>query len=108
MKRLPTSVIQRVDTSQVLSFSWQGQPMQGLVGDSVASGLFANDVRIFSRSLKYHRPRGLYSLDGESANCLVNVNGECNVRAETSLLKQGARVTAQNYAGSVAAAAPPQ
>ncbi len=101
MKRLPTSATQRVDTSQVLSFSWQGQPMQGLVGDSVASALFANGVRIISRSLKYHRPRGLYSLDGESANCLVNVDGECNVRAETSLLKQGARVTAQNYAGSV-------
>jgi sarcosine oxidase subunit alpha len=53
------------------------------------------------RSLKYHRPRGLYSMDGESANTLVNVDGECNVRAETTYLSEGMKVSAQNYAGSV-------
>ena len=83
------------------SFTWQGRPYTGLAGDSVASALFANGVRIVARSLKYHRPRGLYSLDGESANTLVNIDGECNVRAETTLLKNGMAVTAQNYSGSV-------
>jgi sarcosine oxidase subunit alpha len=101
MKRLSTITTQRVDASEVISFSWQGHQMKGLAGDSVASALFANDVRIFSRSLKYHRPRGLYSLEGESANCLVNVDGECNICAETTLLKKDARVTPQVYTGSV-------
>ncbi|MCD4722234.1 MAG: (2Fe-2S)-binding protein, partial [Desulfobacula sp.] len=81
--------------------SWEGQSFTGFEGDSVASALFANGVKIFSRSLKYHRPRGLYSMDGESANTMVNINGECNARSETTLLSQGDRVTAQNYWGSV-------
>lgn len=101
MTRLPRTRMQKIDPGTQLGFSWQKKPMQGLKGDSVASALFANGVRIFSRSLKYHRPRGLYSLDGESANTLVAIDGECNVNAETTLLKEGLQVTAQNTCGPV-------
>jgi len=101
MNRLSPTPIQKVDQQTVLNFSWQGKPMTGLKGDSVASALFANGIRIFARSLKYHRPRGLYSLDGESGNTLVNIDGECNVRAETTPLKDGMRVTPQNSLGPV-------
>jgi len=101
MSRLPHSPTQRIDRGKELAFSWQGRPMKGFKGDSVATAMFSNGVRIFSRSIKYHRPRGLYSLDGESANTLVNIDGECNVNAETTLLREGMRVKAQNYLGSV-------
>ncbi len=101
MSRLPRTAMQKIDSSTQIRFSWQGKAMQGLAGDSVASALFANGVRIFSRSLKYHRPRGLYSLDGESANTLVAVDGECNVNAETMLLRDGMQVSPQNTCGPV-------
>ena len=101
MTRLAQSPTHKIDPAKEVNFTWQGKAMKGLAGDSVASALFANGVRIVGRSLKYHRPRGLYSMDGESGNTLVNVNGECNVRAETTALKEGMQVTAQNYAGKV-------
>ena len=101
MTRLPQSDTQKIDRNSSLSFTWQGRSFEGLAGDSVASALYASGIRIFGRSLKYHRPRGLYSLDGESANTLVNINGQCNVRSETTLLESGVRVKAQNYRGSV-------
>ena len=101
MTRLEPAPTQRIDRNKELRFSWQGRPMRGLAGDSLATALLANGVRIFGRSLKYHRPRGLYSLDGESANTLVAVDGECNVRAETTLLREGMAVTAQNSSGPV-------
>ena len=50
-------------------------------GDTVASALFRAGVRVFSRSFKYHRPRGLYCLTGDCPNCLVTVDGEPCVRA---------------------------
>lgn len=73
--------------------------MTGFQGDSVAAALYANGVRIFSRSLKYHRPRGLYSLDGEAANTLVSINGVPNESAERTLLRTGMQVSAQNVNG---------
>ena len=99
MNRLPEFPTQRIDRGQVVSFSYLGQPMTGLGGDSVAVGMYDNGVRIFSRSLKYHRPRGLYSLDGESANTLMNIDGIPNENAGTKRLRDGMAVSAQNVRG---------
>ncbi|MFZ0450715.1 MAG: 2Fe-2S iron-sulfur cluster-binding protein [Desulfatiglandaceae bacterium] len=101
MTRLPSAPTEKIDRSKTVAFKWQGIPMNGLKGDSVASALFANGVRIVSRSLKYHRPRGLYSLDGESGNTMVNIEGECNVRAENTPLREGMNVLPQNTLGRV-------
>ena len=100
MKRLAHLPTLRVDPARRLSLTFEGRPYQGYAGDTIATALFADGVRIFGRSLKYHRPRGLYSLDGECSNTCVAVDGIPNVRAETTLLKDGMRVTAQNVKGS--------
>jgi sarcosine oxidase subunit alpha len=70
-----------------------------VAGDTVASALYANGVRVFARSLKYHRPRGLYSLDGECSNTMMEVDGIPNVRTENTLLKHGMTVKEQNVVG---------
>jgi len=100
MKRLAHLPTLRIDPARRLSLTFEGRPYQGYAGDTIATALFADGVRIFGRSLKYHRPRGLYSLDGEGSNTCVAVDGIPNVRAETTLLKDGMRVTAQNVMGS--------
>ena len=73
--------------------------MTGFEGDTVASALYANGVRIFGRSLKYHRPRGLYSIDGESSNTFVEIDGVPNECAETTPLRDAMSVGAQNVRG---------
>ncbi len=100
MSRLPQAPTQRMKRDSKLEFRYLGRPMTGCEGDSVASALYANGVRIFSRSLKYHRPRGLYSLDGESANTMMTIDGVPNENAERTLLRAGMRVSAQNVSGS--------
>ena len=97
LTRLPTL---RVAPEKSLTFTYRGRKQQGLSGDTLATALFANGVRIFSRSLKYHRPRGLYSMDGESANTYMAVDGEPNVCAETTPLREGMTVRPQNVKGS--------
>jgi sarcosine oxidase subunit alpha len=100
MVRLPEAPTQRVDREREIVFNYNGKPVKGLEGDTIATALFANGVRIFSRSMKYHRPRGLYNLDGYSSNCLMGVDGEPNVRACRTPLRQGMTVKAQNVVGS--------
>ena len=97
MNHLPTL---KIDTTQKISFMHKGKKIYGTKGDTIATALFANGVRIFGRSLKYHRPRGLYSLDGESSNTLMEVDGIPNVRCENTLLKEGMVVEEQNVKGS--------
>ncbi|MFH0997265.1 MAG: 2Fe-2S iron-sulfur cluster-binding protein [Pseudomonadota bacterium] len=97
LNHLPTL---RVNPSEKISVHYRKKTFTGIGGDTVATALYANGVRIFSRSLKYHRPRGLYSLDGECSNTCMSVNGIPNVRTETTLLKADMRVDAQNVKGS--------
>ena len=90
----------RINPSEMISFTYRGKSYKGFEGDTVATALFANGVRIFGRSLKYHRPRGLYSLDGECGNTCMEVDEVPNVRAENTLVKDGMRVKAQNVVGT--------
>ena len=55
--RLPQRPGEIIDRTQSLNFSWNGKHLSGYAGDSIASALLANDQRIVSRSMKYHRPR---------------------------------------------------
>ena len=100
MNRLQDLPTLRIEPSEHRSLAYKGKSFQGLAGATIATALFANGIRVFSRSLKYHRPRGLYSLDGECSNTCMEVDGIPNVRTETILLKDGMRVKAQNVKGS--------
>ncbi|WP_419661640.1 SoxA:sarcosine oxidase, subunit alpha [Desulfosarcina variabilis str. Montpellier] len=97
LNQLPTL---RIDPSEKRTLNYRGKTIQGVAGDTVATALFAGGVRIFARSLKYHRPRGLYSLDGECSNTCMDVDGIPNVRTENTLLEDGMAVKAQNVVGS--------
>ena len=84
-----------------MSIEFEGREVTIQPGDSLASALYRDGVRVFSRSFKYHRPRGLYCLSGDCANCLITVDGEVNVRACQCAAKDGMTVTRQNAWPSV-------
>ena len=62
-----------IDRSSPLSFEFDDKSYSGFKGDTLASALLANGVRLFGRSFKYHRPRGLMALGPEEPNALVSV-----------------------------------
>ena len=87
---------QLVDRSSVLHFTFGGRPVAAHPGDTVASALYASGVRVYSRSFKYHRPRGLLCVAGHCPNCLMTVDGVPNVRACTEPARAGMDVRHQN------------
>jgi sarcosine oxidase subunit alpha len=56
-----------------LAFRFNGRPLQGLRGDTLASALLANGVHLVGRSWKYHRPRGIMAAGVEEPNALVQL-----------------------------------
>lgn len=85
-----------IDRARSLSFTFDGRPMTGHAGDTLASALVANDVRLVGRSFKYHRPRGILTAGSEEPNALVTVEGTPNSRATTLELTDGMAATSQN------------
>ena len=47
------------DSTEKFTFQFDGQTIEARDGDTVASALYRAGHRIFTRSFKYHRPRGL-------------------------------------------------
>jgi sarcosine oxidase subunit alpha len=85
-----------IDRSRRLPFSWDGRRYVGYEGDTIASALAAAGVRVFSRSFKYHRPRGLLTASFLDPGCTVQVGEEPNVRGGGRPLVAGMEVRPQN------------
>ena len=102
--RLPSGGL--IDRTQRITFSFDSRTYTGLQGDTLASALVANGVRLLGRSFKYHRPRGLLSAGSEEPNALVELRSgahrEPNTRATTIELFSGLDATSQNRWPSLA------
>src|ERR1700682_2089640 len=99
--RLATQPGEGINRDQPVSFTFAGAPVSGFAGDTIGSALYAGGRRVFSRSFKYHRPRGLMCCTGDCPNCLMTVDGVPNVRVCVEPLRAGADVRAQNVRGSL-------
>ncbi|MEM9580221.1 MAG: sarcosine oxidase subunit alpha family protein [Pseudomonadota bacterium] len=90
----------QIDRARALRFTFDGKSYAGHQGDTLASALLANGVRLMGRSFKYHRPRGPLTADSSEPNALVELrNGarqEPNTRATTIELFDGLDANSQN------------
>ncbi|HUR44045.1 MAG TPA: sarcosine oxidase subunit alpha family protein [Aestuariivirga sp.] len=90
----------RIDRARKIQFSFDGKQMTGFAGDMLASAVMANGQRLFGRSFKYHRPRGVVGLGSEEMNALVGVGDgarhEPNLRATQVDLYDGLIAISQN------------
>ena len=92
--RLPPQPGERLDRSSIVGFTFDGRPVSAFAGDTLGSALYADGRRVFSRSFKYHRPRGLLCCSGRCPNCLMTVDGVPNVRVCVEPVREGADVRA--------------
>ena len=96
--RLPSGGL--VDRSRTIWFEFDGQDFAGHPGDTLASALLANGVRLTGRSFKYHRPRGILTAGSEEPNALVELRTgprrEANTKATMVELYNGLEASSQN------------
>lgn len=65
-------------------------------GETVGAALHAAGERVLMRSIKYHRPRGLFCNAGKCASCLMRIDGTPNVRACVTPVRDGMKIESQN------------
>ena len=68
-----------------------GEAIEARDGDTVAAALLRARITTFTRSIKYHRPRGPFCLAGSCGQCLMRVDGvpslpSCQVRAQEGMI----------------------
>lgn len=95
----------RIDRERPLPFRFEGHDYVGYAGDTLASALLANGVRLVGRSFKYHRPRGIMGFGAEESNALIQLGRGArtapNLRATEIRLHAGLEANAVNCWPSV-------
>ncbi len=96
--RLPTGGV--IDRGEARLFVFDGKTYRGYAGDTLASALLANGIRLVGRSFKYHRPRGILTAGSEEPNALVELRDgarrEPNTKATVAELYDGLQATSQH------------
>ena len=79
-----------------IRFSLDGDALEGQEGDTVAAALLRAGVTTFTRSIKYHRPRGPFCFAGSCGQCLLRVEGVPSLLSCRTRLTEGMRCERQN------------
>ncbi|MGL5011108.1 MAG: 2Fe-2S iron-sulfur cluster-binding protein, partial [Paracoccaceae bacterium] len=89
-----------IDRTKPLRFRFDGRDYAGYHGDTLASALLANGVKLMGRSFKYHRPRGVMTAGSEEPNALVEILDGAqqtpNTRATVQEVYDGLEARSQN------------
>ena len=93
-ERLSAGPGEALNRDRRITITVDGRSIPAFDGDTVGSAMAAAGVTTFSRSFKYHRPRGLSCMTGACPNCLVTVDGVPNVRACLEPVRPGMTVAA--------------
>ncbi|MEM8850314.1 MAG: sarcosine oxidase subunit alpha family protein [Pseudomonadota bacterium] len=90
----------QIDRAKPLTFTFDGQTIPAVQGDTVASALLANGIRLMGRSFKYHRPRGPLTADSAEPNALITTHTGAhaipNTRATVQEVFDGLTTRSQN------------
>jgi sarcosine oxidase subunit alpha len=95
MRRLPP------ENRPELTIDYEGHPVSAREGEPAACALLAAGETVFSRSIKYHRPRGPFCMAGSCSNCLMRIDGVPNRFACQIPVRAGMRIERQNAYPSV-------
>ncbi len=89
-----------IDRSSTIRFTFDGVSYNAYQGDTLASALIANGVKLVGRSFKYHRPRGIFGIGVEEPSAMVQLRSgarwEPNLRATEIEVFDGLEAVSQN------------
>ena len=74
-KRITSHPILEIPEKPPVTFSWNGEPLQGYKGEMISSALFANGIQVFGHHAKDDSPQGIYCANGQCSQCMVKADG---------------------------------
>lgn len=79
-----------------VTFSFDGEPLEGYEGEPVAVALKAAGVMTHRYTGKKHEPRGIFCAIGRCTDCVMVVDGVPNTRTCITPLAEGMSIRTQD------------
>ncbi len=94
--RLESHPIVDFKRGKEVTIYFNGKPIKAYEGETIAAALYAAGVRVFSRSFRFHRPRGFFCAIGKCSQCMMEVDGVPNIRTCKVYVRDGMEIKTQN------------
>ncbi|MEL7565790.1 MAG: FAD-dependent oxidoreductase [Dehalobacterium sp.] len=95
MERINNHPILQFSKGKKVTFSFEGQKLEGYEGEPIAASLHAAGIRVLHESAHMNRARGFFCAIGNCSSCLMKVDGVPNIRVCVELLREGMFVQRQ-------------
>jgi predicted molibdopterin-dependent oxidoreductase YjgC len=99
--RIDQHPVLKFNRGEKINFNFDGSEISGYEGETIAAALHAAGVRVLSHSIERNRPRGFYCAIGNCSSCMMEVNGEANVKVCVTMLEEGMTVRTQEGKGEL-------
>ncbi|MEO0082656.1 MAG: (2Fe-2S)-binding protein [candidate division WOR-3 bacterium] len=93
--RIVQHPIIRFERGAAVRFFFEGKPVIGYTGETIAAALVANGIRVFRHTEKMNRPRGFFCAVGKCSSCLMVVDGRPNTMVCMEPVRPDIRVERQ-------------
>ncbi len=99
--RLEEHPILDFDRGEKVTFTFNGEPLEGYTNESIGAALHAAGIRQLRHSPVMDRPRGLFCAIGNCSSCFMTVDGQPNVKVCVTKVREGMQVEEQHGRGVV-------
>jgi len=89
--RIHTHPILEILERENVKFRWIGVEIHALLGDTIASALHAQGIKVFGYHPRDHSPQGLFCANNQCSQCLVMADGRL-VKACMEMVEEGMQV----------------
>lgn len=96
--RIKKHPVLKFEDKKEVEFIFEGKKYKGYDGEPIAAALHDNGIRVLRHD---HRPRGFFCAIGNCSSCLMEVNGEPNVRVCVEELRDGMVINMQEGNGKL-------
>ena len=95
MRVIEHPILGDLEDKKKVTLYYNGEPIEALEGEPIASALMNAGIRVFRTTAKRHEPRGIFCAIGRCTDCVMIVDGKPNVRTCITPLAAGMHVQTQ-------------
>jgi predicted molibdopterin-dependent oxidoreductase YjgC len=66
-----------------------GKKIEAFEGETIASAMFASNMKVNRKTAIYHEPRGVFCNKGRCTDCIMKVDGLPNIRTCITSVRNG-------------------
>ena len=88
-------ILGKLNNTNVVTLYYNGEPIEALEGEPIASALINAGIKSFRTTPKKHEPRGIFCAIGRCTDCMMIVDGIPNTRTCVTKVYDGIHVETQ-------------